>query len=146
MSKLGSFFKKLGGGMKKLFSLVATLATDQQISVAMGIVQQFAGQQIDNARRREAAVARVQSKLKVPESLARWLVETAVQALKKQANAELNKIEELLKADEDPSMQELAEQIEALQAQFNAKVAALQAAQAAEDAARVPVDNPESQG
>jgi len=72
------FFKGLGKGLALVGKYVLKFATDAQIDVVVGIVTISANKFIDNAERREWAVAQVQKELKVPESIARWLVETAL--------------------------------------------------------------------
>lgn len=130
---VGSFFKKLGGGVLKSLHLVAQLVTDQQVAVAIQWVRQAAGQQfVDNTRRREFAVARVQSALHIPESLSRYLVELAVQVVKHETDVALKKIEEELSDDDPPSqaVTDLQGKFEELNANYMNVVAELEATKA----------------
>lgn len=80
-----SLFSGLGKGLAKVGLYVIKNVTDAQVDIAVGLVGVAAGKFIDNGQRREWAVKQLQTELKVPESLARWLVETAVLHIKAQA-------------------------------------------------------------
>lgn len=82
--------------ISKLFKLVtAALAeaglflrkgvVDADIDVAADLVAAASAKFVDNASRREWAVDQLVARLGVPESIARWLVETAVLRLKAEA-------------------------------------------------------------
>lgn len=92
------FFKSLGHLLGGLLSHLS----DEHIHVALSFVQMAAQRQIDNAQRREFAVSRTQAALHVPESTARWLVETAVQLAKGGVDKGLVKLEEKLIALDPP--------------------------------------------
>ena len=79
-----SFVKKLGKGLKAAASRIFKSITDQQIDIAIAIVKAASLKFTDNAERREWAVTKVQSELRLPESLARWLIETAVVQVKEE--------------------------------------------------------------
>lgn len=88
---LKSFFAGLSKGLVKVANYIIKRISDSQIDVAIGIVRVAAVKFVDNAARREWAVSQLQSELKLPESLARWLVETAVLQLKSEAQELIDK-------------------------------------------------------
>ncbi len=96
------FFAGLGKSMLAIAKYVLRLVPDAALDAAFAIVKQASIKFIDNTERREWAVGRLVTELKIPESLARWLVETAVLRLKAEA-AELldNASDEIKKHNKD---------------------------------------------
>ena len=88
---IGDFFSGLGKGLVKVANYILRRVSDAQVDLAVGVVKIAAGKFIDNAQRREWAVGQIQKELKLPESLARWLVETAVLQLKTEAEEVVDK-------------------------------------------------------
>lgn len=82
LSRFVEFLKRVAGAADKLSS-------NPQVRVAIQIVQDVARlQSATNEDKREYAVALVQKQLGVSESVARFLVEAAVQAIKQRAAKE----------------------------------------------------------
>ena len=96
-----SFFGSLGKGFAKVGDYLLHLISDADIDFAVGIVKELALKQIDNAAKRELAVDKVAKELKLPESVARWLVETAVLKLKQEAGKLIDKGADKLKTLND---------------------------------------------
>lgn len=86
-----ALFKNIGKGFVAAGKFILKRVSDSQIDIAVGIVSVAAGKFIDNGQRREWAVKQLMAELKLPESLARWLVETAVLQLKGEAEALVTK-------------------------------------------------------
>lgn len=103
MSKLANFIKGLGKKLASVLGIVAKLVTDTQVEQAEQIVRQAMAMQVDNARRREFAVSRLQALTKLPDSVCRWLVETVLQKIKNEGDSIIDKISELAKDDEEVS-------------------------------------------
>ena len=64
------------------FVWISTHVTDKQREYAEYVVKEAALRFTDNNERREWAVKQIARRFQLPESLARWLVETAVTAIK----------------------------------------------------------------
>jgi len=80
-SKIGEFF---GGLIKKAFNVATSSGlTDELVAKALVWVKAAAVKFVDNAAKREWAVAQL-VKAKIPESIARLAVELAVQLFKKE--------------------------------------------------------------
>ena len=92
-----SFVKKIGKGLQAAAKRIFKSVTDRQIDVAIAIVKAASIKFTDNAERREWAVEKVQSELRLPESLARWLVETAVIQVKEEIAQLLDEAGEAVK-------------------------------------------------
>lgn len=73
----------LGNILWRIFKAIRSEITDEQWAIAVQIVKDAAVKFPDNAQRREWAVAKLMSFTNLPESVSRWLVETAVQSLKR---------------------------------------------------------------
>lgn len=83
-SKVGSFFKKLGGVIKASVDMaVVNGLTDQLLELAKSLVRDAAGTALNNDQKREYVVGLLVSK-GFPESLSRFVVELAYQAIKKE--------------------------------------------------------------
>ena len=95
---LKSFFKSLGKTFTQVGKFILSRITDDQLVVAMLVVREAAGKFIDNTARREWAVAKLISEFHLSESLARWLVETAILQIKAEANDVLDTVEDKAKA------------------------------------------------
>lgn len=83
----------------KLWSLLKHLdaiVPDEQIDAAIDLVAKAAVKFVDNAARREWVVARLMERFPIPESLARFLVEIAVQNAKKELDKLADKAKEQL--------------------------------------------------
>jgi hypothetical protein len=91
------FFKKIGSSLAKAFNVLVKFVSDADIDEAVDVVQEAAGKFLDNAARREWAVAQVMQRLGVPERIARWIVETAVIEAKERAKAGVEKAGEKAK-------------------------------------------------
>lgn len=79
------FFGSFGKKLVKVGLYLVKFVSDAQIDIAISVVDAAVGRFSDNVQRREWAVAQLQEKLHVQESVARWLVETAVLHLKQKA-------------------------------------------------------------
>jgi hypothetical protein len=88
---LKAFFSGLGKNILKAAKYILKRVPDVQLDIAIGIVKVAAGKFIDNEQRRNWAVGQIMSELKLPESLARWLVETAVIHAKAEAEDVIEK-------------------------------------------------------
>ena len=88
---LKSFFGGLGKGILKAAKYLLKRVTDSQLDMAIGVVKIAAGKFIDNDSRRSWAINQLMTQGKLPESLARWLVETAVIHVKAEAEELIDK-------------------------------------------------------
>lgn len=91
------FFADLGKGIANVAKYIIKRIPDAQIDIALAIVKSAAGRYIDNTQRREWAVGELQKEAKIPESIARWLVETAVLQLKAETEAQIDELGEKVK-------------------------------------------------
>ena len=98
---LKSFFKALGKSFAKAGKFILSRVTDDQLVQAMVFVREAADKFVDNAARREWAVTQLMIKFHLPESLARWLVETAIQQIKAEGAKALDTVEEKAKSAND---------------------------------------------
>lgn len=125
-----SLGKVLGKALAVVFVNVGKVVTDDQVAQALEIVKQAAANKLwDNTRKRDFAVSRVQAATKLPESYSRWLVETAVLAVKGQAEKGLAEVADLAMDDDEPSASKdaVVEELERKLAQADAVVTQLQA-------------------
>lgn len=88
---LSAFFSGLGKKLVLVSKFILKRIPDTHIDVAVGIIKTAAVKFIDNAARREWAVDQLVSELGVSESLARWLVETAVLQVKAETEELIDK-------------------------------------------------------
>ena len=88
---LKSFFAGLGKHILKAATYILKRVSDAQLDIAIGIVKVAAGKFVDNDSRRSWAIQQLMSQAKLPESLARWLVETAVIQAKAEAEELIEK-------------------------------------------------------
>ncbi len=85
MSNILDLFKTIGKAFASVGKFVVRFVSDAQLDIAIAIVKDAAVKFLDNEQRRAFAVAEVQARLSLPENRARWLVETAVLAVKAKA-------------------------------------------------------------
>ena len=88
---LKTFFSGLGNGFLKVAKYILKRVPDTQLDLAIGIVKIASGKFIDNDSRRSWAINQLMTQGKLPESLARWLVETAVIHAKAEAEELIDK-------------------------------------------------------
>ena len=79
---LVDFFKGIGHFLAKTFGLVKKLVPEEQLAQAIELVRQAADKFVDNADRRRWVIAEIQQLFHLPESVARLIVELAVQHVK----------------------------------------------------------------
>ena len=94
---LKAFFSGLGKSILKAAKYILKRVPDAQLDLAIGIVKVAAGKFIDNDSRRSWAVHQLMTEAKLPESLARWLVETAVIHIKAEAEELIDEAAEKVK-------------------------------------------------
>jgi hypothetical protein len=102
MANFTDVLKQIGKAFASLGKYLAKFVTDAQIDIAIDVVRDAADRFIENADRREWAVKELQGRVHVPEAVARWLVETAVIAVKAQVAEALEKAGDELKKVNDP--------------------------------------------
>ena len=79
LSAIGHFFKKLGSGLLKVLGFINHYVSDDMLEqAAKKVVELGENALLNNETRRNQAVAWAMKELHLPESLARWTVETAV--------------------------------------------------------------------
>ena len=88
---LKEFFSGLGKNIIKAAKYILKHVTDAQLDLAIGIVKIAAGKFVDNDSRRSWAINQLMTQGKLPEALARWLVETAVIHAKAEAEELIDK-------------------------------------------------------
>ena len=98
---LKEFFASLGKGFVSVGKYLIKRTTDDQLTFAVVVVRQAALRFIENNARREWAVRKLMEKLPISESLARWLIETAVQHVKAEAAEAIEKAGEAAKHAND---------------------------------------------
>ena len=79
------FFKGIGRALKAVFSLVKKIVPEAHLLAGIELVRQAAVTFTDNAARRDWVVQQLQQRLPIPESVARLIVELAVQHVKAEA-------------------------------------------------------------
>jgi len=99
---LARAFGWIGSHLAIVLHMVAKLVTDEQVDVAMVFVQRAATNFATGAERRKWVSGELQARFRISESLANLLVELAVQAVKKQIQKGVNKLDDILSDDDEP--------------------------------------------
>src|SRR4051812_16833301 len=93
--KFVEFMKTVGHLLAKTFSIIKKLVPEDQLAKAIELVRLAATRFVDNADRREWVVHELMTLLHLPESVARFLTELALQHVKADAiDAAAGKLEE----------------------------------------------------
>jgi hypothetical protein len=79
---LVDFFKGIGHLLAHAFAIVKKVVPEEQLAAGIALVRQAAQRFVDNAERRNWVIAQLQSRFHIPESIARLIVELAVQHVK----------------------------------------------------------------
>lgn len=93
------FFKKLGKVFGKLgwvFSFMLKTFTEEQFDAALAIAREAVDKFSDNANRRTWVVHQLTTKLHLPESAARFLLEAVVQYAKRKEDDLFDKLDDIL--------------------------------------------------
>ena len=86
MNVFKKFFSKVGGLLKKVWSVIEEVGVDDEIlQYALDRIREADAKYVDNAERREWVVEKLMS-TKIPESFARLVTEMAFQLYKKEKN------------------------------------------------------------
>jgi hypothetical protein len=98
---LGKLFGWIGKKMAVVLHLVATLITDEQVSLAMVFVREASTNIVGNTNRKEWVSGQLQQRFHLSESLANLITELALQAVKKQIAKGVDTLEDLLSDDDE---------------------------------------------
>lgn len=79
---LKAFFKQFGHLFLKTFQIIKRIVPDEQLVEGIRIVKEASERFVENEARRAWAIAQLRSKLPISESVARLIVELAVQHIK----------------------------------------------------------------
>ena len=88
---IGRIFGFLGTAFARIGRAIMRVVNSDQLEQAIDIVKDAGVTFVENAQRREWAVAQIMTRFGVPERIARWLVETAVIELHELADAAAEK-------------------------------------------------------
>lgn len=83
MSKVGAFFRKLGGALKSVWHVVDKFVPDEQLIAGIEYVEQAAVQFVDKGLMRAWVVEQLMKRFGIPESIARLITELAVTQVKR---------------------------------------------------------------
>lgn len=76
------FFKKIGKSMTSIFHAVESVIPHEYLTAGIALVKEAAVKFVDNAAKREWVVQELVTKLHIPESIARVIVEAALHKVK----------------------------------------------------------------
>jgi hypothetical protein len=79
---LVDFFKGIGHLLANAFAIVKKVVPEEQLALGIVLVKQAALKFVDNAERRAWVINQLQSRFHIPESIARLIVELALQHVK----------------------------------------------------------------